>query len=96
MKRAGQGKDNRREERKQLIGDILWSYASNAESPQFDGTLIDVSRSGFNMITDRKVKEGYILRLTGKGVWPTMQFATVMWCEQVTDSVFRTGLMLNR
>lgn len=90
------GEDKRREQRKQVIGDVLWSYARNEPVPQFDGTLVDVSKSGLNMITDRIVKEGYILRLVGKGIWPGVRFATVMWCEKISDNVFRSGLLLNK
>lgn len=91
-----EGKEKRREERLTMVGDVRWSYARNAPVPQFDGTLFDVSKSGLNMVTDRIVKEGYILRLVGKGIWPGVKFATVMWCERVSENLFRAGLLLNK
>ena len=85
----------KRRDRSQIIGDVLWSYASNPVTPQFDATVVDVSRLGLGMLSSKPVKEASILRLCSKGLWKGARFATVMWCEEVEPNVYRSGLLFN-
>lgn len=86
---------HRRKDRSQVIGDVLWSYATNPVAPQFDGTLIDVSKLGLGMLSEKPVKEASILRIYAKGLWQGPKYATVMWCEKVEPTVYRSGLLFN-
>jgi len=85
----------RRKVRSQIIGEVLWSYASNPVTPQFDGTLVDVSKFGLGMLSAKPVKDASILRLFSKGLWKGARYATVMWCEEVEPNVYRSGLLFN-
>ncbi len=87
---------HRRKGRSQIIGDVLWSYASNPVTPQFDGTLVDVSEFGLGMLSSKPVKEACVLRLCSKGLWKGTRYATVMWCEEVEPNIYRSGLLLNK
>jgi hypothetical protein len=86
----------RRRDRDQIIGDILWSYATNPPAPQYDGTLIDVSKFGLGMFSEKPVREASILRIYSKGLWTGAKYATVMWCEEVAPNVYRSGLLFNQ
>jgi hypothetical protein len=90
-----QTQEHRRRGRNQVIGDVLWSYATNPVVPQYEGTLIDVSKFGLGMLTERPVKEASILRIYAKGLWKGAKYATVMWCEEIETSMYRSGLLLN-
>jgi hypothetical protein len=93
--KPGETKGQRRKDRGQLLGDVLWSYATNPPMPQFEGTLIDMSKTGLGMFSERPVKEASILRINAKGLWQGAKYATVMWCEEVEPSLYRSGLLFN-
>jgi hypothetical protein len=90
-----QTKENRRRGRNQVIGDVLWSYATNPVFPQNEGTLIDVSKSGMGMITEKPIKDASILRIYAKGLWKGAKYVTVMRCEEVEPNIYRSGLLFN-
>jgi hypothetical protein len=90
-----QTQEHRRKGRNQVIGDALWSYATNPIVPQYEGTLIDVSKFGLGMLTERPVKEASILRIYANGLWKGAKYATVMWCEGVETNIYRSGLLFN-
>jgi hypothetical protein len=90
-----QTEEQRRRGRNQVIGDALWSYATNPIVPQYEGTLINVSKFGLGMFTERPVKEASILRIYAKGLWKGTKYATVMWCEEVETNIYRSGLLFN-
>ncbi len=85
----------RRRDRDRIIGDVLWSYATNPPAPQYDGTLIDVSKFGLGMFSEKPVREASVLRIYSKGLWVGAKYATVMWCEKVAPNVYRSGLLFN-
>jgi hypothetical protein len=93
--KPGETREHRRKDRGQLIGDVLWSYATNPAMPQFEGTLIDMSKTGLGMFSEKPVKEASILRINAKGLWQGAKYATVMWCEEVEPSLYRSGLLFN-
>ena len=86
-------KEQRRKGRNQLIGDILWSYATNPTVPNYEGTLLDVNNGGIGMFSDRPVKEASVLRIYAKGLWEGARYATVMWCEKDSPHTYRSGLL---
>ena len=86
-------KEQRRKGRDQLIGDILWSYATDAPFPQYEGTLMDISKDGIGMLTDRPVREASVVRICGKGLWEGARYATVMRCEEASPGTYRSGLL---
>lgn len=85
-------KDQRKEIREQIIGDILWSYSSATEKNQ--GVLIEESKSGISIMTYIPVKEGSILRIEFKGSWMVSLYATVKWCREVDPNNYRCGLSM--
>ncbi len=62
-----QKKDQRKEVRKQLLGDILWSYASGRDEISYDGAIVDESESGLSILTREPVKLGSTLGIRCKG-----------------------------
>jgi hypothetical protein len=87
--------EHRRKGRNQVIGDVLWSYATNPIVPQYEGTLIDLSKFGLGMLTLRPVKDASIIRIYAKGLWKGAKYATVMWCEELETNIYRSGLLFN-
>ncbi len=85
--------DQRREVRRKIECDILWSYASNPVSPQYEGTLFDINRLGLGIITNMPVKGSKILRIYAKDLWKGPKYATVMWTEETSTGTYRTGLL---
>jgi hypothetical protein len=85
--------DQRRESRKRLIGDILWSYAADKNENRFKGTIIDESESGLCILTLAPVKGGSILRIYVEGR-VAVRNATVMWCKRGTADTYKSGLSL--
>lgn len=93
--KPGETEEKRRKDRGQLIGDVLWSYATNPPSPQFEGTLIDMNKSGLGMFSEKPLKEASILRMNAKGLWQGVRYATVMWSEELEPGIYRSGLLFN-
>jgi hypothetical protein len=85
--------EQRRKDRNQLIGDILWSYATDPPFPQYEGTLIDISKGGIGMLSDRPVREASVVKIYGKKLWQGARYATVMWCEEASPGAYRSGLL---
>ena len=90
-----QYREVRKEIREQIIGDVLWSYASDAGSPHLAGTIIDVSKSGLSIFIHKQVEEGDILKITGEGLWEGPRFAIVRWCREIAPDIYRAGLFFN-
>lgn len=88
-------KELRREGRKKIVGDILWSYATNPVIPQYEGTLIDLNTLGLSILTEIEVREASILRLYAKGLWEGDIYSTVMWCEEIEPKIYKIGLLFN-
>ena len=90
---SGSSKEQRRQERKDLKGEILWSYATNPRAPQYEAILIDDNKLGLGMLSDRPVKESSVIRISAKVLWSGDRYATVMWCEETAPSTYRSGLL---
>jgi hypothetical protein len=87
---AMEDKEQRRETREQLIGDVCWAYAS--VSDEHKGILIEESKSGMSIMTYSPVKEGSILRIDCKGSIAGTRYVTVKWCKEVAPNNYRCGL----
>jgi hypothetical protein len=88
-------KELRREGRKKIVGDVLWSYATNPVVPQHEGTLADLNKLGLSILTEIAVREASILRLSAKGLWEGERYATVMRCEEIDPGIYKSGLLFN-
>ena len=89
-------KDQRKEAREQLIGDILWSYSPDTnESAFLEGTFVDETKSGMSILTLEPVKKGCLLKLYCKGRWIGARLATVMWCREIEPETYRCGLKIS-
>jgi hypothetical protein len=86
-------KDQRREVREQVIGDILWSYVANKDENRFKGTIMDESQSGLCILTLVPIKVGSILRIHGEGRG-AVRNATVIWCKRGFANIYKSGLLL--
>ena len=89
------GKERRRIDRKEVTGDILWSYVTNPLVPQYDGKLLDVNKFGLGMLSEKPVREASILRIYIKDLWKGAKYATVMWCEEIAPNTYKSGLLFN-
>jgi hypothetical protein len=85
--------DQRREVRKQIIGDILWSYVADKDDNRFKGAIMDKSQSGLCILTLAPIKVGSILRIHGEGLGAVID-ATVIWCEKHLATIYKSGLLL--
>ena len=93
---AVKNKDQRREVREQLIGDILWSYSTDKNENTFlEGSFVDETKSGMSILTLGPVKKGSLLKLYCKGRWIGARYATVMWCRKVEPETYRSGLIIS-
>lgn len=89
-------KDQRKEVRDQLIGDILWSYASETNDDVFlEGAFVDETKSGMSILTHEPIMEGSSLKLYCKGRWTGARHATVIWCKEIEPAIHRSGLIIN-
>src|SRR5512139_591661 len=70
--------DGRREPRKQVIGDIVWSYVADKEESRFKGAIMDESHYGLCILTHEPIKVGSVLRIHVKGRGAIIE-ATVTW-----------------
>lgn len=85
--------DQRREVRKQIIGDILWSYVADKDENRFKGAIMDKSQSGLCILTLAPIKVGSILRIHDEGRGAVID-ATVLWCERGSADIYKSGLLL--
>ncbi len=85
--------DGRREPRKQVIGDILWSYVADKDENRFKGAIMDESYDGLCILTHAPIKVGSVLRIHVKGRQAIIE-ATVIWCKKDFADIFRSGLCL--
>jgi len=93
---ADKNKDLRREVRKQLIGDISWSYSGDTnENAVLEGSFVDETNSGMSILTLEPVRKGCLLELYCKGRWIGARHATVMWCRKVEPEIYRSGLTIS-
>jgi len=83
----------RREERTPFTCDVLWSYASNPPLPQYEGTLVDISKLGMGMLTQMNVKVARTIRIHARDLWQSPKYAIVMWCEEISPNIFKSGLL---
>ncbi len=86
--------DQRREVRQQIIGDILWSHASDQDEKSFEGAIIDESRSGLSILTLKPIKAGSALRIDCRGR-AGVRYATVIWCKEVLTGIYKSGLLID-
>ncbi len=82
--------DQRRELRERIIGDISWSYASDPN--EYNGLLVEKSKSGMSIMTYDPIKAGSILRVDFKGSLMGTQYVTVTWCCEISQNNYRCGL----
>jgi hypothetical protein len=85
--------DRREEARKEIIGEILWGYASDDNHVVQRGVITDESRSGLSIFTLSRIKAGTILKIylrRREGV----RLATAVWCREVLPDIYRSGLLL--
>ena len=85
--------DRRREIRKQVIGDILWSYVADKEENRFKGAIMDKSHHGLCILTLTPIKVGSVLRIHGKDRGVAID-ATVIWCKKGSADIYKSGLLL--
>jgi hypothetical protein len=85
--------DQRREVRKEYLGDTLWSYASAQDKNSFEGAIIDESESGLSILTLQPIKAGSPLRIHCKGR-EDIRYATVIWCREVAADIYQSGLLM--
>ena len=89
-------KDQRREVRDQLIGDISWSYSQDTNENVFlEGSFVDETKSGMSILTLEPIKKGYLLKLYCKGRWIGARHAAVIWCKKVEPETYRSGLIIS-
>ncbi len=86
--------DRRRETRKQIIGDILWSYIADKDENRFKGAIMDESRYGLCILTLAPMKVGSVLRIHVKGAEALID-ATVIWCKKGFADIYQSGLSFN-
>jgi len=85
--------DRRREIRRQILGDILWSYASDQDENSFQGAIIDESRYGLSILTLIPIKAGSTLRIYCEGQ-TGIRYAAVMWCKEIVTDIYQSGLLM--
>jgi hypothetical protein len=92
----GTEKRQRNETREQLLGDVFWSYASDTKEKNFEGVIMDESRSGMSILTYEPVEPGSLLKISCKNHWKGSRHFTVKWCRHVDEHVYRCGLTLEK
>jgi hypothetical protein len=90
---TGTTEDLRREERDQVTGDILWSYATDSGGNFFKGTITNESESGLCILTLTPIKAGSILRIYGEDR-AALRDAAVIWCRKGSADIYKSGLSL--
>ncbi len=86
--------DRRRETRKQITGDILWSYVADKDENRFKASIMDESRYGLCILTLAPMKAGSVLRIHGNGQGAII-YATVIWCKKGFADIYQSGLSVN-
>ncbi len=89
-------KKERSEAREQILGDVLWSYVSDATAKKNEGVIADESESGMSILTHEPVGEGEQLEIFCKSHWTGARYVTVKWCRRVDLNVYRCGLSVNK
>jgi hypothetical protein len=88
--------EQRKEFREQLIGDLLWTYNSDAnDNTFFVGTFADDSKSGMSIVTLTPIEEGRLLKLYCEGRWMGARHAAVKWCKKIEPDIYKSGLIIN-
>jgi hypothetical protein len=85
----------RSEEREPIIGDILWAYAHDKDEDVFEGGILNESKTGLSIFTDRPLLEGQVLKVFAKELWTGAKFTTVRWCLEVARDTYRSGLKVD-
>ncbi len=85
-------KEQRKEKRERIIGDVFWAYASDTR--ENEGVLIEESKSGMSILANKPVREGSILRIDCKGSWMGTRYVLVKWCLEVDEKSYRCGLSI--
>ena len=85
--------DRRREIRKQVFGDILWSYVADKDENKFKGAIMDESHHGLCILTLSPLKVGSVLRIHVRGRGMITE-ATVIWCKKSLTDIYASGLVL--
>jgi hypothetical protein len=88
------GNKKRSEERELIIGDILWAYAHDKAGDLFEGGILDESRTGLSIFTDKPLQKGQVLKVFAKELWTGAKLSTVRWCVEVARDTYRSGLMV--
>ena len=86
--------EKRSEERELIIGDVLWAYAHDKDEGVFEGGILDESKTGLSIFTDKPLREGQVLKVFAKELWTGAKFTTVKWCLEVARDTYRSGLMV--
>ena len=86
--------DKRSEARELIIGDVLWTYAYDKDEGVFEGGIVDESKCGLSIFTDKPLREGQVLKVFAKELWPGAKFTMVKWCLEVARDTYRSGLLL--
>jgi hypothetical protein len=89
------GKRQRSETREQILGDVVWSYASVVRGKKLEGVIMDESRSGMSILTHEPVASGSLLEIFCRSHWNGARHVTVKWCRQVDTGVYRCGLTVD-
>ena len=88
--------EQRKESREHLIGDLLWTYNSDAnDNTFFVGIFADESRSGMSIVTPGPIKEGCMLKLYCEGRWAGARHMSVKWCRKIEPDIYKSGLIIN-
>ncbi len=87
-------KDQRRERREQIMGDLFWSCPpSTYKNP---GLLTEESKSGMRIMTYTPIKVGSQLKIECKGSGMVYRYATVKWCLEVAPNNYKCGLFVTK
>jgi hypothetical protein len=84
----------RSEPREMVIGDILWAYAHDDSEDVFEGGILDESKTGLSIFTDKPFRKGQVLKVFAKELWAGAKLTTVRWCLEVARDTYRSGLMI--
>ncbi|HAM49985.1 MAG TPA: hypothetical protein DCP92_04575 [Nitrospiraceae bacterium] len=81
--------DQRKGIRKPIIGEILWSYASDQDEDSSKGVMIDESASGMGILTINPVEVGSILRICCKN--RNVRYDSMRRCKEEDNYIYRSG-----
>ena len=86
--------EKRSDKRELIIGDVLWAYAHDKKEEVFEGGILDESKTGLSIFTDKPLREGEVLKIFAKELWTGAKFSTVKWCLEVARDTYRSGLLI--